>query len=231
MNTVFVTGADRGCGFCLAENFLEAGWKTYAGQFMPEWNFLSDLKKSQKYTGQLTIVPLNVADTESVRSAEKIAAETTDHIDILVNVAGITGKNDDRQTMLNVMNTNTIGPLRMVDAFLPLMQNGMKRICVFSSEAGSITMQHRTDTFNYCMSKTALNMEMKLIFNRLNPEGFSFRIYHPGWVRSYMSGSRSTVGNFEPEEASKAAFEQFTEIRENENVLFMTDVSGHTWPF
>jgi NAD(P)-dependent dehydrogenase (short-subunit alcohol dehydrogenase family) len=229
MKTVFITGADRGCGFCLAENFLEAGWKTYAGQFMPDWTFLSELKK--KYPDLLTIVPLNVADTDSVRNAGKIAAETTDHIDILVNVAGIGGRSDDRNTMMKVMNTNTIGALRMVNEFLPLMQSGMKRICVFSSEAGSVTMQHRTDSFGYCMSKTALNMELKLLFNRLNPKGFSFRIYHPGWVRSYMMGSKSTVGNFEPEESSKVAFGQFTENRENENVLLMTDVSGHTWPF
>lgn len=83
----------------------------------------------------------------------------------------------------------------------------------------------------YCLSKTSLNMAVRLIFNQLNPEGYSFRLYHPGWVRSYMMGTKSTVGNFEPEETAAVAFRQFTSNRDWEDTLVMTDVSDHAWPF
>ena len=37
MKTVFITGADRGIGNAMCEQFLEHGWKVFAGQFMPRW--------------------------------------------------------------------------------------------------------------------------------------------------------------------------------------------------
>ena len=121
--------------------------------------------------------------------------------------------------------------MRMVEAFLPLMKKGLKRLCFVSSEAGSVSVAHRAEGFAYCMSKTALNMEVRLMFNRLSKEGYTFRLYHPGWVRSYMMGVKSTVGNFEPEETAAVAYAQFAEDRDWEDVLAMTDVSNEFWPF
>jgi NAD(P)-dependent dehydrogenase (short-subunit alcohol dehydrogenase family) len=56
------------------------------------------------------------------------------------------------------MNVNSVGPLRVARAFLPLLQAGDRRICFVSSEAGSIAMCNRDAFSGYCMSKTALNM-------------------------------------------------------------------------
>ena len=50
------------------------------------------------------------------------------------------------------------------------------------------------ETPPYCVSKAMLNMTVRLMFNELRPEGYTFRVYHPGWVRSYMSGKRRTGG-------------------------------------
>ena len=38
--TVWITGADRGVGFSLCEEFLRGGWRVFAGRFMPEWTAL-----------------------------------------------------------------------------------------------------------------------------------------------------------------------------------------------
>ena len=69
------------------------------------------------------------------------------------------------------------------------------------------------------------------MFERLQPQGYQFRLYHPGWVRTYMSGRKSTEGNFEPEETAAAAYGQFVSDRNWEDVLVMTDVSDEMWPF
>ncbi len=74
----------------------------------------------------------------------------------------------------------------------------MKRLCFVSSEAGSITVAHRKDGYAYCMSKASLNMAVKLMFNELRPQGYTFRLYHPGWVNSYMGGDqKGTSGKYE----------------------------------
>lgn len=228
MKTVFITGADRGIGFSLCRCFLEAGWKVFAGRFMNDWTELDSLKK--EYALQLSLISLDVGNPNSVTQAAILVAQETDCLDMLVNCAGIF-QNNTREAATACLSVNTMGPMRMVNAFLPLMEHGEKRLCFFSSEAGSITLAHRTDSFPYCVSKTCLNMAVRLLFNRLQPQGFRFRLYHPGWVRTYMSGTKSTVGNFDAEETAQVAFEQFISDRPWEDVLAMTDVSNEVWPF
>lgn len=228
MHTVWITGADRGIGYAMCEIFLKEGFHVFAGQFMPQWRQLEAL--SEGYPETLTCIPLDVGSTESVSRAAELTKEKTDRIDILVNCAGITGK-PGRDGLRGTLNVNTLGALRMTETFLPLLEKGEKRLCFVSSEAGSITLQHREGDAAYCISKAALNMAVRLMFNELRGRGYTFRLYHPGWVRSYMMGKKSTQGNFEPEEAAAAAYAQFTQNREWEDVLVMTDIKGEAWPF
>ena len=232
----FVTGADRGLGLALCKGLLDRGWQVYAGQFMPEWPDLAALAAS--YPGRLSLVPLNVGDLASVQAAARAVAADTDHIDVLINNAGITGRGPalgegmDYGAMLQAFSVNSVGPLRMTESFLPLLDAGdLKRICFVSSEAGSQAMLHRQDGYGYCMSKSALNMGVRNLFNELRPEGYTFRLYHPGWVRSYMSGAKSTRGNLEPEESAAFAVPFFVEGREDEERLAMIDYMGNEWPF
>lgn len=224
MQTVLITGADRGVGYSLCERFVNGGWRVLAGQFMPSWPWLEELRA--KHPDQVTILPLDVSSTESVRQA----AERCDHLDLLVSCAGISG-GDDEMGLHGAFGVNTVGAVRMVEAFLPKMQTGLKRLAFVSSEAGVISIAHRDGGFGYTMSKAMLNMTVRCMFRELRPQGFTFRLYHPGWVRSYMQGKKNTDGRYEPEEAAEAAYRQFTEDRAWEDALIMTDISGHMWPW
>ena len=127
---------------------------------------------------------------------------------------------------------NTLGPVRTVEAFLPLMDgSAMKRLCFVSSEAGSIDRCQRQAWYGYCMSKTALNMAVKTMFNHLRPEGYTFRLYHPGWMRTYMGGQKSTRGDLEPEEAAVPALAYFLDDRGDEDRLVLRDWQGSEWPW
>lgn len=235
--TVFITGADRGVGLGLVKRFLELGWAVYAGQFMAGWEELGELGRS--HPGTLHIVPLDVSSDESVREAAAAVAASAGRLDMLINNAGISGgvgdiaDLGDVQKGAAIFNVNALGALRTVRSFLPLMEKagGGKRLCFVSSEAGSVSVCHRTDGFVYPMSKTALNMGVKLLFKELHPRGYTFRLYHPGWVRSYMSGRKSTAGRVEPEETALAAATQFTQDRPHEDVLLLIDNENVTWPF
>lgn len=234
-NTALVTGADRGLGSALCAGLLAQGWRVLAGQYLPEWPELAVL--ADRYPGWLHRVPLDVGSTASVQAATRAAAAIADRVDLLISNAGIgggqaeLGQGLDFATMQRTFNVNALGAIRVVEAFLPLMAQGMRRLCFVSSEAGSISLAHRQGQFGYCMSKSALNMAVKIMFNDLHSEGYTFRLYHPGWMRSYMRGTKSTHGDMEPEEAAAKALPLFLNDREDEGRLVLIDYEGKEWPF
>jgi hypothetical protein len=69
------------------------------------------------------------------------------------------------------------------------------------------------------------------MFNDLRPEGYTFRLYHPGWMRSYMMGKKSTNGDLEPEDSAAQAIPYFLDDRDDEDRLVMIDYEGREWPF
>ncbi len=230
-----VTGADRGLGYELCKGLLVEGWHVFAGQYMPDWPQLAELAK--EFAGKLFVVSMDMASTGSVKSAVQAVANEADHVDLLISNAGIVadegefGAGLDYDKMGRIYEVNALGSIRLVEAFLPLTIGGLKRLCFVSSEAGSVAMAHRDEMFGYCMSKTALNMAVKIMFNHLRPEGYTFRLYHPGWLRSFMHGDKSTVGDMEPEESAAAAISFFTGDREDEDRLVLIDNLGREWPF
>ncbi len=254
---ILLTGADRGLGYGTCKRLLELGHTVFAGQYLAEWHELDELQK--QWANTLFPIPLDVSDINSVNNAVGLVQAKTDTIDIIINNAGISGKlisnteeasaktevtvqkitaNTDNNlfhdldAMRRAYETNTLGPVRVIEAFIPLMKNSViKRLCFVSSEAGSVTKSRRTEMFGYCMSKAAVNMYVKILFNRLHPIGYSFRLYHPGWVRSYMGGVKSEHGAIEPEEAGRYAVRHYLSKTVNEDELHLIDYTGKTWPF
>ncbi len=237
-STVLVTGADRGLGLALCANLLQRGWHVFAGQYMPDWPDLDTL--AEQYPERLVIVPLDVRSVASASAAAKAVSEHTDRLDLLINNAGVASPTSRREIhepqdydeMHRLYDINALGALRVVEAFLPLVDRGtMKRLCFVSSEAGSIERCRRTSWFGYCASKAALNMAVKILFNHLRPEGYTFRLYHPGWMRTYMGGTRNDQADMEPEEAAAQAIPFFLDPLADEDRLALTDHQGQEWPW
>ncbi|NGZ76728.1 SDR family NAD(P)-dependent oxidoreductase [Saccharibacillus alkalitolerans] len=242
-----VTGADRGLGLALAEGLLARGWRVFAGSYLPDWPQLRELE--QRYPGTLIILPLDVSSDSSVLAAAAAVEERTRSIDLLINNAGvITDKNEDSirvpqdyDEMIRLYQVNSLGPVRTSEAFHPLLERGeLKRICFVSSEAGSIGKAERTAWFAYCMSKAALNRGVRTLFDRLRPDGYTFRLYHPGWMRTYMSGEKNNEAELEPSESAAPALEYFLgstlpwddkphSVDEDRPV--MRDWQGREWPW
>lgn len=236
--TAFVTGADRGLGFALCAELLKQDWQVFAGQHKPEWPDLTAL--ADQYPETLHVVALEVRSVESVQAAAQAVAEQTDHLDLLINNAGVSSPTtlrpiqepQDYSEMQRMYDVNALGPLRVTEAFLPLLERGsLKRLCFISSEAGSIARSARTAEFGYCMSKAALNMAVKILSNDLSSSGYTFRVYHPGWIRSYMSGVKNMEATFESEEAAARAIPILLGQRENERELILLDHEGKEWPW
>ena len=233
-NVALITGADRGLGLALTQALLESGWRVIAGRHL-EWPELDKL--AEKHPHKLKIVALDVRSYASVKNAAGIAAATVDHIDLVISNAALNQSHHVKtirdspnfEQMGDETNVNAIGGLRLVEAFLPLVEkSSMKRLCFVSSEAGSIGASSRTGWFGYCMSKAALHMAVKNLYNDLHPQGISFRLYHPGYMKTYMSGTKNEFAHMEPEEAARFALDYFLSPDEPTG-LVMRDWEGKEW--
>ncbi len=236
MKTVLITGADRGLGFALTEGMLREGWKVFAGQYLLNWPQLDEL--AARWPERLCLLPLDMSSGRSIENAAARLKEQTDRLDMLISNAGINAAGEGEITgELNTARTNlcfrinALGPMHLTQALLPLMRTGLKRLCYVSSEAGSIAVCTRAGVSGYCMSKTALNMGVRLLFNELRPQGFTFRLYHPGWLKTYMSGSRNENGRLEAEDSALTAIRQFTQDKHCEDALELLDWDDAAWPW
>lgn len=203
--TIFITGAGRGVGLSLVEAFRDANYRIFAGFREPS----AALEALASSTAEIRTVPIDVTQAESVRAAARRVSAEIDGLDILVNNAAIlpesgrgTLETTNVEVGLSVFDVNSLGPLRVTQAFLPLLRKGARRLIVnVSSEAGSVGDCWRKDDFLYCMSKSALNMQTAILKNALAPEGFQLLAVHPGWVRTTMGGPEATLS---PSESAAA---------------------------
>jgi NAD(P)-dependent dehydrogenase (short-subunit alcohol dehydrogenase family) len=191
---VFVTGADRGVGFGLVKQLVERDFFVFAGRYMKDWTELDRIQK--EFPDQVRLVDLDIGSDDSVRAAATIVKSETDKLDILINngaiLGEITAKIEDEldfEQMQQVFNITALGALRMSNALIPLILNSDHKLIVnVSSEAGSVTNCWRDGWFGYCMAKTAVNMHSNIVHNDIYKKGGQVLVFHPGWVKSYMSG-------------------------------------------
>ena len=209
----YITGTDRGLGLALATSFLEHEYDVFAGYYGIDPLGLQALKAV--HGSRLEIVPLDVSSDESVKAAAAMIAAKTASLDVLVNNAAIIGQKDatvidplDFNDMLAVYNVNALGPLRVAQSVLPLLQAGeMKRIVNISSEAGSMAARVRRGQrtrYAYCGSKAALNIQSILLQNHVTEFGIHVHLVEPGWLRTFLaSKEKCTIAPTEPAESAE----------------------------
>jgi NAD(P)-dependent dehydrogenase (short-subunit alcohol dehydrogenase family) len=231
---MFITGADKGLGLCLARKFLAEGFRVLAGQY-GDGTMLERL--AVEHPGDLVPVPQDVSDLASVRRSAEFVAACTPSLDILVNCAGVCfGDVHGKIAALDLsngntektMNVNAFGPLRVIQAFLPLVERGqLKKIVNISSEAGSIGANWRDYGYAYCMSKTAFNMLSQILQFELKPKGIKVLIFHPGWMRTDMGGQTAHIA---PEEAADGIFRLTMKPWALDDPMYM-DYTGKLFPW
>jgi NAD(P)-dependent dehydrogenase (short-subunit alcohol dehydrogenase family) len=223
--TVFITGADKGLGLSLAKRFLQGGFYVFAGKYLSGKN-LGGL--ARQFPGKLTPVGLDVTNLTSVQRAAQTIAEQTPGLDILINNAAVYLQKPIKPLeeldftdmhLQKTMDVNAFGPLRVIQQFLPLLdQGGQKLIVNISSEAGSVTDCTRTSEYAYCMSKSALNMASRILQNYLKPRGFKVLAVHPGWMQTDMGGPEADI---HPDEAAESVYDLAMKQWQPEDEIYM----------
>ena len=196
--TALITGTDKGLGRVLLNTFLVHGYRVFAGRFMESTRY--DDSRNIGFDS-LVILPLDVSNPDSIDEAAKTVEGMTDSIDVLINNAGIDLRSHyapleeiDIEEIPYLLNVNTLGPLRMTKRFLPLVKKGDgKLILNISSEAAGLEECDYANRIGYCMSKTAVNMQSRILQNQLAADGIKVLAIHPGMIQTDMGGVDADV--------------------------------------
>ena len=140
---------------------------------------------------------LDVTDNDSIAAF----ANTIEHrVDLLINNAGVPDgrwrniKEIDDEWALDVININSIGPVRLVRSLYDKMGGeNPSTVVMISSLMGSIDDCHSGRSYAYRASKTALNMFTVAMKKEALEDNISFLILHPGWVKTRMGGENAPV--------------------------------------
>ena len=190
MSTVIIYGTD-GAGAKAAEAELrEAGHDVYGMETMPyalAEKEIAALRDRLEAVDVIIFSPTrNTADDEPVGSAA--GADPGDS-------GKSTAAGRDYGALMDCIEDNVMNFRTLVETFVPLMkESSLKRIAVLTDPGVSIRRTKDTQDFGWHMSAAAVNMAHKIYFNRLRPEGFTFRTYAAGHEEGGITAAQYIMG-------------------------------------
>lgn len=199
MTTALVTGANKGLGLETARRLVALGHTVFLGA--------RDERRGKEAAERIGAHPvrIDVTDDATVEAAVRHVRTRTEHLDVLVNNAGITGPLKEASALTaddirSVYETNVFGVVRVTQAFLPLLRAAASPTVVnVSSGLGSLAIaqdpaayEHLLPVYfaslGYNSSKAALNM-LTAQYAHEHP-GVRFNAVDPGWTATDLNGNR-----------------------------------------
>ena len=131
-----------------------------------------------EYNQRLSLIPMDLEHQESIDQATAQILKQVDHVDLLLNVAGILGdgiqtpgpersiEKIQRDWLLKSMDVNCIGHVMLTKALVPLLKKKTdaatpSKIVNITARVGSIADNGLGGWYSYRMSKAAMNMFTK----------------------------------------------------------------------
>lgn len=230
-NVALVTGSDRGIGFEVAKQIGQAGFLVILTS-PNEAKRKQAAKKLRTLGIQVFDRPLDLLNDKQIISLRSFVIKTFHRLDILVNNAGISfdlgmsevegklsrklkklpGRKDygqgpgilgaDPDIVRATLEVNTLGALKMCQAFIPLMMKARQgRVINISSTLGQLaTMNDEDKVPSYQISKTALNAVTRMLADAAKDFNIAVNSVCPGWTRTRLGGPDAPQT---PEEAAR----------------------------
>jgi 3-oxoacyl-[acyl-carrier protein] reductase len=186
-----VTGGSRGIGRAIVEELA----RTHTLVATYNTNFLA-AKAVADATGAV-MLPCQMADPESCRSFLASLRDQFPHVDLWVNNAGMAPR--ERRDILEatqdsfdeLIATNLRGPYFLTQQIArDMLARGSGRI-VFIGSISSFTAS--TNRGDYCLTKAAVSMAVKLFAARLAPHHIPVFEIEPGIIRTDMIAAVESV--------------------------------------
>lgn len=192
-----ITGANRGIGLEMARQLARR-------KFHVIITCRDDAKGEQAakeigVSSEVSFLPLDVSSSESIRAAASRFEQVANHLDVLINNAGIypdkglTVLSLPRDRLEKAFETNAFGPLEVTQAFLPWLRRAdSARVINVSSGYGQLEGLS-ANVPSYCLSKLALNGVTIMLAEALRVDHIAVNSMCPGWVRTDMGGAGATL--------------------------------------
>ena len=172
MKTVLITGCSSGYGLETARHFHAQGWNVVATMRTPRADLLP---KSPR----LRVLALDVTRPASIAAAVAAAGP----VDVLVNNAGIglvgAFEATPLATVRELFDTNTFGPIAMMQAVVPQMRE--RRAGVIVNVTSSATIASFPFAGVYTASKTAITGLTGSVAHELGAFGIRVKLVEPGY--------------------------------------------------
>jgi NAD(P)-dependent dehydrogenase (short-subunit alcohol dehydrogenase family) len=215
MPSILITGGNRGLGLEWARQYAMAEWRVYATCRHPAE--AAELNELAGHYPHLSVHRLDVTRQDEIQA---LAADLGNaSLDILLNNAGVyLEKFDDSiagglsyDDWLYTLLVNTLGPVRVTEAFIPHVARGQRRLVIaVTSHMGSIAEISSPGSYYYRSSKAALNAAMKGLSLELRAQGIGVLILHPGWVQTRMGGPGAQITTTQSVTGMRAIAERFS---------------------
>lgn len=238
--SVVITGCNRGIGLELIKQYLKsANPPTHLFATCRDPSKATELVDLSKANSSLHILALDVTDHSAY---PKIVEEVSnivgadEGLNLLINNAGVLPSERTNpggvtpQMMRDAFEVNTVAPLFLTKAFLPLLTTaanknannpiGISRAAaiMMSTAVASIAENSGGGVTAYRCSKTALNMAMKNLSIELKDTGIITMAMHPGWVKTDMGGPN---GMLDTEECASTMLKTLESLDESKMASFL----------
>jgi NAD(P)-dependent dehydrogenase (short-subunit alcohol dehydrogenase family) len=198
--TALVSGANRGIGLEIVRQLARLGVLSVIGARDPK----EGAEAAEKLKSEGLEAPVVMLDVNRETGAAEAVAEVQrlfGRCDVLVNNAAILidGPGGFKASLFDLtsdtvrrtMETNLLGPVRLIQAVAPLMrEQSYGRIVNVSSGAGQLS-DMGAGYPAYRMSKTALNALTRIAAAELAGANIKVNAACPGWVRTDMGGANA----------------------------------------
>ena len=195
-----MTGANKGIGYAVAAALGARGYRVAVGARSDERREAA-VAELRRAGADAFGVRLDVTSDESVTEAVAALEERLDHLDAVVNNAGVSGPTaagalQDPLTLdLDVLRadveTNVLGAVRVTNAALPLLRRSASpRIVNVSTDMASLALRTGPVMAAYAPSKTMLNamtVQYARRFAQTDP-GILVNAVCPGFVATDFTG-------------------------------------------
>ncbi|MEI5906675.1 SDR family NAD(P)-dependent oxidoreductase [Bacillus spongiae] len=195
---VFVTGANKGIGYEIARQLAEKNYHVFLGARNKELG-----QKAVESLGleNVSLIQVDIADTESILNSVDEIGEVTDNLDLLVNNDGVVldinilPSELRLETLFRSFEINFLGTFQMIQAFLPLVKeaNGGKIVNI-TTDMSSQTIFDNCDlpqlnTLGYNSSKTAVNSLTLAFGKEFESDGPEIFGVTPGLISTNQNGN------------------------------------------
>lgn len=185
MNVV-ITGANRGIGLAMTQQFVAAGHRVYG--------LCRNVSDALADSGATVIDGVDVGNPDTLPGSLSALKDVS--IDLLINNAGVLANECIDEWQPNTIDyqfrVNAMGPLLVTQCLLENLQAGAK-VALITSRMGSMADNGSGGYYGYRMSKAALNAAGVSMARDLAPRGVAVGLFHPGFVQTDMVGGQGDV--------------------------------------